>query len=94
MHSPLLWWHWLWAAALCGALLPPVPVIGHECFVEGKVFHIGLQDVHDIRLTGNHHQLGEKVTADYKGASSHFHVSKLQYLSIPNRSTNIDLIEL
>lgn len=58
--SLLLWGDWLWAAVLCCALTP-VPLIGHEGFVDGKVLHVGLQDVHDIRLTGNHHQLREKA---------------------------------
>lgn len=58
--SPLLWRDWLRAAALCGVLLTPVPLVGHECFVDGKVLDVGLQDVHHIHLTGNHHQLGEK----------------------------------
>lgn len=40
--TPLLWRDWLWAAALCGVLLTPVPLIGHECLVDGKVLDIGL----------------------------------------------------
>lgn len=60
VHSPLLRRDRLWAAVLRGVLLPPVPLVGHECFVDGKVLDVGLEDVHDIRLTGNHHQLGEK----------------------------------
>jgi len=56
--SPLFRRDWLWAAALRGGLLTPVPLVGHEGFVDGKVLDVGLEDVHDIRLTGNHDQLG------------------------------------
>lgn len=66
--SPLLWRDWLRAAALCGALLTPVPLVGHERFVYSKVLDVGLQYVHHIRLTGNHHKLGEK--SSYGQASS------------------------
>lgn len=58
--SPLLRRDWLRAAALRGVLLTPVPLIGHERFVYGKVLDVGLQYVHHVGLTGNHHKLGEK----------------------------------
>lgn len=74
--SLLLWRDWLWAAVLGRALLTPVPLVGKEGFVDGKVLHVGLQDVHDIRLTGNHHQLGEKNMQDYR---SQFHLKFITY---------------
>lgn len=42
-----------------GALLTPVPLVGHERFVDRKVLDVGLQDVHNVCLTGNHHELRE-----------------------------------
>lgn len=58
--SPLLRRNWLWTAVLRGVLLTSVPLIGHEGFVDSKVFDIRFQDVHNICLTGNHHKLREK----------------------------------
>lgn len=58
--SPLLRRDWLRAAALRDVLLTPVPLIGHERFVYGKVLDVGLQYVHHVGLTGNHNKLGEK----------------------------------
>ncbi|TNN55696.1 hypothetical protein EYF80_034061 [Liparis tanakae] len=58
LASPLFRRDRLRAAALRGGLLPPVPLVGHEGFVDGEVLDVGLEDVHDIRLTGNHDQLG------------------------------------
>lgn len=42
---------------MSAVLLPPVSLIGHEGFVDGKVFNIGLQNMHNVCLTWNHHQL-------------------------------------
>lgn len=60
--QPLLWRDRLRAAVLCRALLTPVPLVGHERFVDSKVLDIRLQDVHDVCLTGNHHELEHKNT--------------------------------
>lgn len=61
---PLLWGSGLWRAALRGALLAAVALVGHEGFVDGEVFDVGLQDVHHVGLAGNHDELGgEKVVS-------------------------------
>lgn len=57
VHLPLVRRDRLRAAALRAALLPPVPLVGHEGLVDGKVFDVGLQDVDHVGLAGNHHQL-------------------------------------
>lgn len=63
VHKPLFWGDRLGAAALRGALLTSVPLVSHERFVDGEMFHVGFEDVDDVRLTGDHHQLkrGERV---------------------------------
>lgn len=57
VHLPLVRRDRLGAAALRAALLAPVPLVGHEGLVDGKVLDVGLQDVDHVGLAGHHHQL-------------------------------------
>lgn len=61
--SPPLRGNRLRAAALRGVLLPPVPLVGHEGLVDGKVLHVGLQDVNHVGLTGDHNKLEKRGEA-------------------------------
>lgn len=67
LHSTALHWNSLffgrnivWVRSdMNHALGVPVSLVGGKGRVDGEMFHVGLQDVHDIHLAGKLHQLVE-----------------------------------